>query len=92
MSSVDIYDPTIFVDFSFEKDNPVSLVGAPAGCKINHQLPREMTFHGGQEARGNSGRPAEHVDGVWRAVRQQDHGDVPVSGRGVAGATRQNRG
>ena len=26
---IEIYDPTIFVDFSFAKDKPVQLVGAP---------------------------------------------------------------
>ncbi len=42
--SVDIYDPTIFVDFSFDKNNPVKLAGAPAGCKLDVQLPRELSF------------------------------------------------
>jgi ABC-type uncharacterized transport system substrate-binding protein len=32
---VEIYDPTIFVDFEFAKDAPVRLVGAPAQCKLN---------------------------------------------------------
>jgi ABC-type uncharacterized transport system substrate-binding protein len=40
---IEIYDPTIFVDFSFAKQNPAQLVGAPK-CKLNVQLPREMTF------------------------------------------------
>jgi len=30
--SVDIYDPTYFVSFSFEDRDPVALVDAPAGC------------------------------------------------------------
>ena len=30
---IEIYDPTIFVDFEPGKDNPVSLVGAPAGLE-----------------------------------------------------------
>jgi ABC-type uncharacterized transport system substrate-binding protein len=42
--SVDIYDPTIFVDFSFDKNNPVKLAGAPTGCKLDVQLPRELSF------------------------------------------------
>lgn len=45
---VDIYDPTIFVDFSFAKEKPVQLVGAPAGCKLDVVLPREMTFAEGK--------------------------------------------
>jgi ABC-type uncharacterized transport system substrate-binding protein len=30
-----VYDPTYFVAFEMEKDNPVSLAGAPKGCSIN---------------------------------------------------------
>ena len=39
---VEIYDPSYFVDFSFEKDNAVALVGAPAGCKMTVARPEEM--------------------------------------------------
>ena len=46
---LDIYDPTIFVDFSFGKKSPVQLVGAPAGCKLDVALPREMTFAEGKK-------------------------------------------
>ncbi len=41
---IEVYDPTIFVDFSFAKGTPVHLVGAPAQCKLATELPREMTF------------------------------------------------
>jgi ABC-type uncharacterized transport system substrate-binding protein len=41
---VEIYDPTIFVDFEFAKDNPVRLVGAPAGCKLDVVLPHDITY------------------------------------------------
>lgn len=44
---VDIYDPTIFVDFEFAKEAPVKLVGAPQ-CKLDVVLPREMTFAEGK--------------------------------------------
>lgn len=48
--NVDIFDPTIFVDFSFEKKgSPVKLIGAPAGCKLDVALPREMTFAEGKK-------------------------------------------
>ncbi len=47
--SVDVYDPTIFVDFSFDKAKPAHLVGAPAGCKLQVALPREMTFAEGKK-------------------------------------------
>ncbi len=45
---VDIYDPTIFVDFAFDKKSPVQLVNAPNGCKLDVALPREMTFAEGK--------------------------------------------
>ncbi len=40
---VEVYDPTIFVDFEFAKQTPVKLVGAPAGCKLDVVLPQEIT-------------------------------------------------
>lgn len=45
---IEIYDPTIFVDFEFAKKDPVKLVNAPPGCKLEVALPREMTFAEGQ--------------------------------------------
>jgi ABC-type uncharacterized transport system substrate-binding protein len=44
---IEIYDPTIFVDFSFAKEKPAQLVGAPK-CKLDVALPREMTFAEGK--------------------------------------------
>jgi ABC-type uncharacterized transport system substrate-binding protein len=46
--TVDIYDPTIFVDFSFAKEKPVSWENPPKGCKLQIELPREMTFAEGK--------------------------------------------
>jgi ABC-type uncharacterized transport system substrate-binding protein len=45
---LEIYDPTIFVDFSFAKNKPVQITGAPQ-CKLNVALPREMTFAEGKK-------------------------------------------
>jgi ABC-type uncharacterized transport system substrate-binding protein len=45
--TIEIYDPSIFVDFSFAKQSPVKLVGAPK-CKLDVVLPREMTFAEGK--------------------------------------------
>src|SRR6185312_12989562 len=45
---VEIYDPTIFVDFSFAKEKPAQIVGAPK-CKLDVVLPREMTFAEGKK-------------------------------------------
>jgi ABC-type uncharacterized transport system substrate-binding protein len=40
---IEIYDPTIFVDFEFAKQTPVTLVGAPKGCKLDVVLPHDIT-------------------------------------------------
>ena len=40
---IEIYDPTIFVDFEFAKQTPVHLVGAPAACKLDVELPHDIT-------------------------------------------------
>jgi ABC-type uncharacterized transport system substrate-binding protein len=40
---VEVYDPTIFVDFEFAKDKPVSLDGAPAQCQLSVDLPHQPT-------------------------------------------------
>jgi ABC-type uncharacterized transport system substrate-binding protein len=37
----EIYDPTFFVDLSFADQDPVSLAGAPANCKVNVQRPAQ---------------------------------------------------
>ena len=44
---LEIYDPSIFVDFAFAKEKPVQLAGAPK-CKLDVVLPREMTFAEGK--------------------------------------------
>jgi len=44
---IEIYDPTIFVDFSFAKQKPAQLIGAPK-CKLDVVLPREMSFAEGK--------------------------------------------
>ena len=63
---VEVYDPTIFVDFEWAKDKPVQLVGAPR-CKLDVALPREMTF-----AEGNalSAIPADQTNTTmaWGAM------------------------
>lgn len=44
---LEVYDPTIFVDFSWAKKEPAHLVGAPH-CKAEVVMPREMTFAEGK--------------------------------------------
>jgi len=36
---LEIYDPSYFVDFELDDDNPIKLVSAPAGCAIAIQRP-----------------------------------------------------
>lgn len=45
---VEVYDPSIFVDFEFVKEKPVQLVGAPKGCLLDVVPPREMTWAEGK--------------------------------------------
>ena len=46
--TIEVYDPTYFVAMELAKQNPVQLVGAPAGCKAAFTLPRELTFQEGK--------------------------------------------
>ena len=39
---LEIFDPEYFVAFTFVKDNPIKLVGAPAGCKATYRPPHEL--------------------------------------------------
>lgn len=55
---LEVYDPTIFVDFSWAKDAPVQLVGAPH-CKADVVKPREMTF---AEGKALSAIPADQTN------------------------------
>jgi len=45
---LDIYDPTYFVDFSFDEKDPVALKGAPAACKLAVARPNDPTTQGKQ--------------------------------------------
>lgn len=50
---IEIYDPTYFIDFELAKETPVSLVGAPAQCKLSTELPRELTYAEGKKLADN---------------------------------------
>jgi ABC-type uncharacterized transport system substrate-binding protein len=39
----EVFDPSYFVDFQLAEKDPVSLSGAPAGCKANLAKPKELT-------------------------------------------------
>ncbi|MGH6727621.1 MAG: DUF1007 family protein [Pseudolabrys sp.] len=45
---IEIYDPTIFVDFEFAKTSPVHIENFPHGCKADVALPHEMTYAEGK--------------------------------------------
>ena len=40
--SFQVYDPTYFVSFGFEKDNPVTLAKPPAGCSVSALEPKPL--------------------------------------------------
>jgi ABC-type uncharacterized transport system substrate-binding protein len=40
---VEVYDPSIFVDFEFAKEKPVALTGAPPQCLLTIDLPHQPT-------------------------------------------------
>jgi ABC-type uncharacterized transport system substrate-binding protein len=40
--TIEVFDPTFFVDLSFPEDAKVELVGGPAGCKADAFRPRGM--------------------------------------------------
>jgi ABC-type uncharacterized transport system substrate-binding protein len=48
--NVDIYDPEYFVDFSFkDTKSPISLLNAPAACKLTIARPQELSVPQGQQ-------------------------------------------
>jgi ABC-type uncharacterized transport system substrate-binding protein len=63
---VEVYDATIFVDFEWAKDKPVSMVGGK-GCKADVVKPREMTY---EESRKLAEIPADQTNTsmAWGAM------------------------
>jgi ABC-type uncharacterized transport system substrate-binding protein len=47
--SIQVYDPTYFVDFGFEEKDAVKLVGAPAQCKATIHKPKQGGLGVGQQ-------------------------------------------
>lgn len=41
---IEVYDPTFFIDFAMAKNNPVTLVGAPAQCRVATEKPPDVNF------------------------------------------------
>jgi ABC-type uncharacterized transport system substrate-binding protein len=46
--SIEVYDPSYFVDFAFAEKDAVALVGAPAQCKAAVEKPKEPAITPGQ--------------------------------------------
>lgn len=40
---IEVYDPTIYVDFEFAKEKPATLIGAPSQCRLVVEYPHEPT-------------------------------------------------
>ena len=64
---VEVYDPTIFVDFEWAKTNPVKVDNLPHGCKADVVMPREMTY---AEGKALSNIPADQTNTTmaWGAM------------------------
>jgi ABC-type uncharacterized transport system substrate-binding protein len=41
--ALEVFDPEFFIDFTFAKNDPVKLVGAPAACQMTFQRPSDGT-------------------------------------------------
>ena len=41
--ALEVYDPAFFIDFKYAEKDPVVLVGAPAGCRMQFQRPSDGT-------------------------------------------------
>ena len=64
---IEVYDPTIFVDFEWAKTDPVKVDNFPRGCKADVVLPREMTY---AEGKALSTIPADQTNTTmaWGAM------------------------
>jgi ABC-type uncharacterized transport system substrate-binding protein len=63
--SIEVYDPSYFVDFSFAEKDAVALVGAPAQCKAAVEKPKEMSAAPGQQLMSDA--QAMAMFGNWGA-------------------------
>ena len=41
--AMEVFDPSYFIDFAFDEKDPIKLVGAPAGCKMQFRRPNDAT-------------------------------------------------
>ncbi len=78
---IDIYDATIFVDFSFAKDKPVVACRRAGRLQARRGAAARDDLGGRQGAERHPRRPAQHADGLGRAIRQQDPGELSLRQR-----------
>jgi ABC-type uncharacterized transport system substrate-binding protein len=41
--ALEVFDPSYFIDFTFDDKDPIKLVGAPAACQMQFQRPNDET-------------------------------------------------
>ncbi len=73
---LEVFDRSYFIDFQMAKDNPVKLVGAPAGCQMKLERPSDGTASRAEAQRADL--PERRELEFRHDVRQQDHGGLPV--------------
>ena len=74
---LEVYDPTIFVDFSWAKDD-AGPTGRRAALQGRRRQAARNDLRGRQGVERHSRRPDQHDDGLGRAVRQQDFGSLSL--------------
>ena len=81
---IEVYDKAYFVDFSLAEKEPAKLVGAPAQCKLSVGKPQEMGAALAEQLSRLGPNRRDPSLTIGARVRQQDHGEMPVSAAGVA--------
>jgi len=71
--ALEIYDPSFFVDFSLQKQDPVKLMGAPASCTLAIERPNDGSAAAQKlnEQSFSSGENANYGNRVSSALQQR---------------------
>ena len=75
--ALEVFDPSYFIDFTFADKDPVRLNGAPAA--LRSAIPAAERRHGQCPKARRADVLERRQFQLWRDVRQQDHGAVPLS-------------
>ena len=73
---LEVFDPSFFIDFKLADKDPVKLVGAPAACQMKFERPNDGAA--GAQKIGEQNFLSGGQRELWRDVRQQDHGGLPM--------------